>query len=81
MVVKRGQCTFCYYHGDIAVRKPDNFFKQIGGWVVLVGIGNLPVTALVHGEVERQRQAGAALAEPGLGSASASAGVWQSVGW
>lgn len=50
----------------IAVRKMDYFFKQIGGWVD-VEIENLPVTASAHGGVERQRWAGAALAEPGLG--------------
>lgn len=50
----------------IAVRKMDYFFKQIGGWVD-VEIENLPVTASAHGGVERQRWAGAVLAEPGLG--------------
>lgn len=60
----------------IAVRKMDYFFKQSGGWV-RVEIENLPVTALACRGVERQRWAGAALAEPGLRSASASAGVWQ----
>lgn len=64
----------------IAVRKMDYFFKQIGVWLgVEIEIETLPVTALVRRGAERQRWAGAALAEPGLGSASASAGVWQGV--